>query len=231
MPESEPSEKAYLVEVVDRHGEHRRYEVGPAGLLVGRSESCDVLYPSSGLAPRHAYFYSDGNELFVEDLSGADDMFVNDEQVRKVRLHEDDVVRGGRLTMTVRRASPEEMAEWRPDTTPAPSPPPPKASASSERISPLAVASLVFAVLAYQHWFFGLGASMLALFALREIRSDPLRTGRPLAWGALVIGLLGAALNAWFAVVSETPTPRSRDVLQQSPVERSALDADPGEDT
>ena len=54
MSEPEPQEMIYLVEVADRHGEMHRYEVGPAGLLIGRSPTCDVLRPSSGLASRRA---------------------------------------------------------------------------------------------------------------------------------------------------------------------------------
>jgi hypothetical protein len=213
MSESEPREEVYLVEVADRRGQGHRFEVGDAGLLVGRSPTCDVLRPSSGLASRHAYFYLDDDELFVEDLSGADDLRVNGEQTAKARVEAGDMVTAGTLEMAVRRVPRSEMVSppTAPDREPEPAAEPP---GNGQRVSPLAVASLVFAVLAYQHWSFGLGATLLALFSLLEIRTDPRRTGRALAWGAVCIGLLGAGLNAWFEEFHPPGGPPAQNVQQ-----------------
>ena len=63
---------------------------------------------------------------------------------------------------------------------------------------PLAVASIIFAVLAYVHWGFGACAAVLAMLSLRETRREAGAAGRGLAWGGLALGLAGGLLNGWF---------------------------------
>jgi hypothetical protein len=186
---------------VDVHGEENdglQLEIGPDGLLVGRAGTCDVIFQSREVSRRHAYFYSDGRHCNVEDLGSKNGLLVNGRRVSKTRLKDGDVVDLGPSRFTIRSDDSESgsgvVLPGAPGAAPA-------RAADPQRLQlrhPLAVSSLVFAVLASVHWGFGAGAVVLALLSLAETRHEGPGAGRALAWAGLALGLAGGSLNAWF---------------------------------
>lgn len=218
MPDYPKARRAFLVNLYDEEGENRQYEIGPLGLLVGRSNACDIIMHSAELAPRHAYLYIDGNSCFIEDLSTADDVYVNGRQYLSTVLHHGDTVKVGRLKMRLSIAEPDAIPPT-PDEIDTPARTLNQDGVQSETdmgVSSLAVAAMVFAVLAYQHWSFGICAVILACATLRETQDARLSGGRGVAWAALAIALLGGALNAWFEDVNPRGSGGEQEPVGQS---------------
>lgn len=196
MADENQDTTALYVELVGGQADGRRHRVGRDGLLVGRSDTCDVMLTTHGLSRRHAYFYADGERCFVEDLGSTNGVEVNGRPVKKAEIHEGDLIDLGPVRFVLRAVEQPEDARAlpEPETPSGPSEP------GWQPISryPLAVAALIFGAMAYQYWAFGLGAVVLALFSLREMREKGEQAGRGLAYGALVIGLVGGLLNVWY---------------------------------
>ncbi len=64
-------------------------------LVIGRSTSCDVFIPDRRMSRRHARFYAEGRNLFVEDLESHNGTYVNGKRVARMQLFGSDVVRVG----------------------------------------------------------------------------------------------------------------------------------------
>ncbi len=64
-------------------------------LVVGRSTACDIFVPDRRMSRRHARFYCEGRNLFVEDLQSHNGTFVNGKRVSRMQLFGSDVVRVG----------------------------------------------------------------------------------------------------------------------------------------
>jgi signal transduction histidine kinase len=64
-------------------------------LVVGRSSSCDLFIPDRRMSRRHARFYREGRDLFIEDLQSHNGTFVNGKRVARMQLFRADVVRIG----------------------------------------------------------------------------------------------------------------------------------------
>lgn len=183
----------FYVEVSDGELSGRRFEVGPDGLLVGRSPDCDLIFASPEISRRHCYLYPDGEACHVEDLGSRNGILVNGELAKKRRLADGDVVDLGasRLVLRVQRPEADPFAEIDQATRPG--------SALPTLRHPLAGASVAFGLLAYLHWGFGFCAVILAVLALREMRRGVERAGATMALGGLALGVVGGALNLWFA--------------------------------
>lgn len=211
MPTSQPSTDQpplFYVEVKGDELDGRRFSVGGDGLLVGRSPTCDVIFESREVSRRHCYLYPDGDSCFVKDLGSRNGISVNGKPTKDRRLVNGDAVEVGpsRLLLHVEgrpqargeaEAVPDLMDRQPPDFAP------PR--------HPLAIAGIIFAVLAYLHWSFGLAAALLVLLSLYEGRRQPDRLGRSLAVGALLIAAVGGGMNLWFAEAA--PMLREKDQL------------------
>jgi hypothetical protein len=179
----------------------RQFDVDADGLLVGRSPSCDVIVEDREVSRRHCYFYPDGAFCYVKDLGSKNGTLVNSRAEKQRRLEDGDVVDVGpsRFTFHVHGGPPgEAMPDPYAGLEEASRPHAPLGPVRH----PLAPASLVFAFLALLHWAFGLGAVVLALLSLWEMRGERDAGSAGLARGALVLGLVGAALNGWFAAAA-----------------------------
>ncbi len=64
-------------------------------LVVGRSTSCDIFIPDRRMSRRHARFYREGCNVFVEDLESHNGTYVNGKRVARMQLFRSDVVRVG----------------------------------------------------------------------------------------------------------------------------------------
>ena len=198
---------SFYLEVCGPEQDDRRHEVGPNGLLLGRSESCDLVFESREVSRRHAYFYRAGGHCYVKDLGSKNGTLVNGDPVREERLADGQAIDVGPAQLILRieggggngsrsraGAAREARAESR------------HAGLTSEggRRHPLAMGALIFGAMTYLHWAFGVGGIVLALVSLWEMRSarPGLGSGRALALGGLVLGLCGGLLNGWFAEVA-----------------------------
>lgn len=80
----------------------------PAGaaVVVGRSSEVDLMVPDRMLSRRHARFYLDGPDWFVEDLGSHNGTFLNGARVQSPsRLKDGDVLALGGSTLTVSAVS------------------------------------------------------------------------------------------------------------------------------
>ena len=64
-------------------------------LVVGRSTNCGLFVPDRRMSRRHARFYPEGQNLFVEDLDSHNGTFVNGKRIARMQLFSGDVVRVG----------------------------------------------------------------------------------------------------------------------------------------
>jgi hypothetical protein len=196
----------FQVEVLGRELNGQHFEVGSDGLLVGRLPTCDVIFESREVSRRHVYFYPDAGACYVKDLGSKNGMLVNGRRIKQKRLEDGDAVEVGpsRLLVSIRGAPAvdRELPDASRDTDLA-------ARTWAARHS-LALACLIFGLLAYLHWSFGLCAGVLSALVFWETRGRANVAGRALATGGLAIGLMGGAVNAWFAA----EVPRIQDRAQ-----------------
>ncbi len=215
MSAQEATAIGFYVKVRGRENSGRQYEIGPNGLLVGRSTSCDVRFRSPWISRRHAYFYADQQQCYVEDLGSKNGILVNGAKTKKARLHGGDVVDFGPSRFTFRVRDPRSrLARWLVLTRPDEGQGLAWAEQMREAVRPqsfLALVSLVFGILTYLHWAFGPCAVVLALLAFWETRGERSPVRRALLAAALTLGLFGGALNAWFEVAA--PRMWERQVL------------------
>ncbi|PYQ55432.1 MAG: hypothetical protein DMF78_02070 [Acidobacteria bacterium] len=97
-----------------RKGRPTRFEVGPAGVVLGREGSAAVAIPLDGVSREHARIEWDGKGWEIEDLKSTNGTFVNGERVSRERLQHLDVISLGRkadLVFVLR--SPQEAAPAR----------------------------------------------------------------------------------------------------------------------
>ena len=207
----------FYVEVRGQELDGHRFQVSSDGLLIGRSSTCDVIFENREVSRRHCYFYSDDRFCYVQDLGSKNGIFVNGELAKGTRLTDGDVVDIGPSRMVLRaEGSSPRTADDLPPVVPAAQGEADEVTAEVPLRHPLALAGLVFALLAYLHWAFGLCAVILALVVLWEVRKQPEAAARALAVGALALGGLSGGLNAWFTEW----TPR----LQRSAERRALLE-------
>jgi len=198
MADVAEDDRVLYVEVQGDENDGLRVEVGPDGLLIGRSDTCDVIFQNREVSRRHAYFYCDGRRCYVEDLGSKNGLLVNGRRVSRMSLNDGDVVDIGPSRFVLHwDGDVPAPAAHRADALPGG-----RAVSGAEATDalqhPLAASSFVFAVLAYMHWGFGLGAVILALLSLWEARGEPASGGRALARAGLILGLVGGLLNLWF---------------------------------
>ncbi|MGD2175279.1 MAG: FHA domain-containing protein, partial [Candidatus Brocadiaceae bacterium] len=203
MRSGEPSEPRFYVEVNGPENDGRRFDIGPDGLLVGRSRTCDVVFRNREVSRRHAYFYQDGGACYVEDLGSKNGILVNGRIAKKRCLRAGDAVDIGPSRFFLSTVSePRGVARWlmagRRHAARREAEPERRVLSASDVRSALAVFSLVFGVMAYLHWVFGMCAVVLALLAYWEMRAEAFRLPRALLAGGLALGIVGATLNGWF---------------------------------
>jgi FHA domain-containing protein len=181
----------------------RRFSVGPDGLLIGRLPDCDVSLPTRPVAERHAYVYGDAGKCFVKCLSPAAVMTIAGDAVPEdgMQLREGDVISVGGVQLVfriARRIEPgEAIVAEQPGALPG----------LVGSGLPLAVAAMLFSVLACRYWAFGIGAAVLGWVSLHELHGQKRATARALACCAIVMGLLCAALNGLHAGCTARPAP------------------------
>jgi diguanylate cyclase (GGDEF)-like protein len=73
----------------------RRFDLAPAGSIVGRQDEAEVHLDHEGVSRRHARIWKHGEDWMIEDLGSTNGTFVEDKRVPKARLSDGDLVRIG----------------------------------------------------------------------------------------------------------------------------------------
>jgi hypothetical protein len=193
----------FHVVVTGRENDGRRFDIGSDGLLVGRSDTCDIVFRNREVSRRHAYFYPDGQTCWVEDLGSRNGILVNGQRVERQKLRDGDVVDIGPSRFNVVSSDGvRRLSRW---LSPGRSPEQggeAETAAPSSPAAPLAVAGLVFGIAAYLHWVLGLCALVLVLLAFWEMAGQSTRIRRSVMICGILIAVMGAACNLWFRGVA-----------------------------
>ena len=188
----------------EKHG--KGYEIPPKGFVVGRAAGCNLILDDPVVSRQHARFYVEDEYCFVEDMGSRNGIRVNGRRVTKHILRSGDEVDLGCCSLVLRvEGSPTERPRSEKlmqllDNIDALRKKRQSAEAAGPRqppLHPFAIAAAVFAALACVFWAFALGAVLLGIFALLEIRSQSEHGGTLLAAAALVLGMAGALINVY----------------------------------
>jgi pSer/pThr/pTyr-binding forkhead associated (FHA) protein len=79
-----------------RKGRPSRFEVSPAGAVLGRDDAAAVAIPLDGVSREHARIQWNGRGWWIEDLKSTNGTFVNGEKVAREKLQHLDVIGLGR---------------------------------------------------------------------------------------------------------------------------------------
>jgi len=64
-------------------------------MTIGRARENDICIPSNGVSRDHARLLMNARSVTIVDMGSANGCFVNDEPVKRHKLHEGDVLRIG----------------------------------------------------------------------------------------------------------------------------------------
>lgn len=95
VPMAAPTMKAEIRARM-RKGRPSRFEVPPAGGVLGRDEAAAVSIPLDGVSREHARIQWDGRGWWIDDLKSTNGTFVNGEKVAHEKLQHLDVIGLGR---------------------------------------------------------------------------------------------------------------------------------------
>jgi two-component system, NtrC family, sensor kinase len=90
----------YALHVLGGELGERRIDVA-GELLVGRGDGCDLTIKDPRLSRRHARFFREGDQLFIEDLGSPNGTFVNQKRVKKEPLNAGDIVALGKTQIAI----------------------------------------------------------------------------------------------------------------------------------
>ena len=192
-------QSVYYLEVKGAELSGQHFEVGANGLLIGRAPDCDAIFESRDVSRRHCYFYMDGDACHLKDMGSRNGLFVNGVRIRERRLVQGDVVDVGPSRLIVRIANVMPASGARSDLFAALDAPILESPVALPKYM-LAMASVVFAMMAWLHWGFGLSGLVLALLAVVEHRRTLERPGVVMVGAAAGLAVVGGVMNIWFAV-------------------------------
>lgn len=203
MDEHLQSSARFWIELPDAEFEPDRHEIHSDGLLIGRSDECDVVVEDKTVSRHHARIFPSEGFCYVKDLGSHNGVRVNGEKTGYECLSSGDVVELGDFRLVFRSAeNPMERQDEAERSRQAEQfellAREVEEAAAPEKLPlhPLAIAGLVFVALACWFWAFGIGAVVLGGLAFFEIRSGQKHRGAPLALAAIIAGLVVGGLNA-----------------------------------
>ncbi len=190
----------FFVKVISGEGEGQLFEIPSEGLLVGRSPDCDFVLENREISRLHARLYLNEGYCFIMDIGSRNGIVVGGKKARnrclrngdiidfgccKLEFHSEGSVKErpprGKLLRLLENIEVLEHAPHAPRRLP---------------LHPFSVAAVAFAALASWFWAFALGAVLLSVLALIEIRHRGRQRGKVLVLGALVLGISAGAINA-----------------------------------
>jgi hypothetical protein len=193
----------FWIEIPEAEPSPRRHKIGPDGLLLGRSDECDVVLDDRTVSRHHARIFPSEGFCYVKDLKSHNGVVVNGQKTGYECLSNGDVIELGsfRLVFHSKETPPgsgdegekarqaeqfEKLVEEAEET----------GTAEKLPLHPLAIAGLAFVGLACWFWAFGIGAMVLGTLTFFEIRSGEQYRGTALALTAIIGGLIAGGLNA-----------------------------------
>ncbi|MFP4026593.1 MAG: FHA domain-containing protein [Candidatus Brocadiia bacterium] len=177
----------------------RVIRIGADGVLIGRSEECDLVIHDRQISRRHAQLFCEEGYCFAEDLGSRNGMLVDGKREKHRCLRDGDVIDLGVLKLIYQsedsireKEVSEELAKQAEELAEDDE----EVEVSRPPFHPLALAGIPFVVLAGWFWAFGIGAVILGFFALLEIRIKGEHRGTIVAILILVGGLSMGLLSA-----------------------------------
>lgn len=106
----------YTVTVRSPDGAEVVYPLGrDMGVLVGRDETCDIVLPSSRVSRRHARFFTEGEQLHVEDMGSQNGVYVGGVRITGVNpVRPGPAIEVGEFQIRIRRTEPEQSTSGEP---------------------------------------------------------------------------------------------------------------------
>ena len=191
----------YRVQIQGGRLDGEGFEVGDGGLTAGRSMDCDIVLEDRSISRRHLRFYLKDGYCYVQDMGSRNGFLVQGKRTQHQCLRDGDVVDVGYCKFLFHSEGSWKDRETAAEIVDQVQELEEDAKRPREYIKapphPYAAAALVFAALAFWFWAFALGAAVLAVVALVDIRRKARHRGVPLAGGALLLAALAVALNAW----------------------------------
>ena len=203
MNEDKDSGPRFWIEVPGADPPDREIEVDSNGVLIGRSENCDLVLHDQTVSRRHARIFPSEGFCYVEDLGSQNGTSVDGRKTGYECLSGGEVIELGDHRIIfhaagspMHRQKPDEQEkqaeEYREIAEEA------KEMGKSEELPlhPLAITGMAFVGLGCWFWAFGLGAVVLGVLSFHEIRSREKYRGTALALAAIIGGLVAGGLNA-----------------------------------
>lgn len=99
----------YTVTVRSPDGAEVVYPLGrDMGILVGRDETCDIVLPSNRVSRRHARFFTEGEQLHVEDMGSQNGVYVGGVRITGVNpVRPGPAIEVGEFQIRIRRTEAE----------------------------------------------------------------------------------------------------------------------------
>lgn len=97
----------------------RSYTFAQKQVTVGRDPESDIFLDNAGVSRNHAKFELTPGGYMVEDLGSANGTFLNDEQVSKKQVSDDDIVRVGKFALWVTLGEDKRTRTGGPEKRPA----------------------------------------------------------------------------------------------------------------
>ncbi len=91
-----------FLEVAKGADSGKRFMVGDAKMLVGRSNSCHIQLTDPSVSGKHVEIRRGEIGLIVEDLGSSNGLIVNDQKVQRAVLANNDLIRIGQTVLQVK---------------------------------------------------------------------------------------------------------------------------------
>lgn len=193
----------FWVEISEDGQPSRTAHIGPSGVLIGRSDQCDISMPDTTLAAQHARIVPKDGFCYLQSLKSNTAVTVNGSRTYYTCLSDGDTIELGEAQLIFHSAGGRANRQSSRDTDrqqrafqKAKRDIEKKKARSTPPLHPLALAGIVFVVLGAWFWAFGIGAVILGTVSLFEIRSHGTHRGARLALGLICTGLLVGGMDA-----------------------------------
>ena len=95
-----PVDKELYLEVMDGPYKGLQYKFPKGNITIGRTDEADFVLEDDKISRKHAVIEAFGRDLiFIADLASTNGTFVNDMQVRTVKLKDGDLIKVGKTSL------------------------------------------------------------------------------------------------------------------------------------
>lgn len=197
------SAPCFWLDISPDKGPQETFNIGPSGVLIGRSPHCDITLPDDELAAQHARITPKNGFCYLQSLQTSEALEVNGQRTRYTCLRNGDVIRladsqfvfhcsGGPANRQTRHQEEQQRRAFQETSQKLQ-----QQKQQNPPIHPLAVAAILFVALGSWFWAFGLAAIVLGFFSLFEIRSRRKHRGQALALAVICAGFVVSGIDAY----------------------------------